>query len=271
MLVYLPNGEPFAQVRAAFGAVTPTYWRYVNETVELLARRARLHDARYTAATVLLLENAGSAGYGGHITHCPPFLPLHRPPPWAATLLSKYASYSKPHGLEFVIVPSYDDHLSPLHELVERQVMPLIDWYQRRKRWPRRLHKATTAVVIILGALIPIASAWSASIPARVFVGAVGVTITTVTSLAVSFDWHQKWRLFTVAQGKLESQLATWEFSMARARMLSPEEGRAEAIAATSRLLEASNQARNEETEAFFESHGAEVLPVTAKFDGSAG
>jgi uncharacterized protein DUF4231 len=162
------------------------------------------------------------------------------------------------------------DNLHPLRELVERQVLPLIDWYQRKKRWPRRLHKSTTAAVIILGALIPIASAWSASTTARVFVGVLGVTITTVTSLATSYDWYRRWRLFTVAQSQLESQLATWEFAMARAAMLPAEEGRADAIAATSVLLEAANQARNEETEAFFESQGDRV-GVMARFDEPAG
>jgi hypothetical protein len=40
VLVYLRKGEPFAQIGAGFGVSTTTCWRYVNETVELLARRA---------------------------------------------------------------------------------------------------------------------------------------------------------------------------------------------------------------------------------------
>jgi len=40
VLVYLRKGEPFAQVGAGFGVSTTTCWRYVNETVELLAKRA---------------------------------------------------------------------------------------------------------------------------------------------------------------------------------------------------------------------------------------
>lgn len=160
-----------------------------------------------------------------------------------------------------------DDFLRPLRELVERQVVPMIDWYQRKKRWPRRLHKSTTAVVIVLGALIPIATAWSGSTPARVFVGVLGVVITTVTSLAVSFDWYRRWRLFTIAQNTLESQLATWEFAIARARMLPEEEGRAAAIEATSVLLEAANLARNEETEAFFEGQGDRAVVMPARVE----
>lgn len=166
-----------------------------------------------------------------------------------------------------VAEPSPADFVHPLRNLVEQQVLPLIDWYQRKKRWPRRLHKATTAVVIILGALIPIASAWSGSTPARVFVGIVGVTITTITSLAASYDWYRRWRLFTVAQSQLESQLATWEFAIARARMLPEGEGRTEAIAATSALLKAANRARSEETEAFFETQEDQAAAISARVE----
>jgi hypothetical protein len=40
VLVYLRKGEPFAQVGAGFDVSTTTCWRYVNETVDLLATRA---------------------------------------------------------------------------------------------------------------------------------------------------------------------------------------------------------------------------------------
>jgi hypothetical protein len=46
VLVYLRKGEPFAQVGAGFDVSATTCWRYVNETVELLARRApKLREA----------------------------------------------------------------------------------------------------------------------------------------------------------------------------------------------------------------------------------
>jgi hypothetical protein len=46
VLVYLRKGEPFAQVGAGFGVSTTTCWRYVNETIELLAARApKLREA----------------------------------------------------------------------------------------------------------------------------------------------------------------------------------------------------------------------------------
>lgn len=40
VLVYLRKGEPFADVGAGFAVSTTTCWRYVNETVELLAQRS---------------------------------------------------------------------------------------------------------------------------------------------------------------------------------------------------------------------------------------
>jgi hypothetical protein len=51
VLVYLRKGEPFAQVGAGFDVSTATCWRYVTETVELLAARApklraALHKAK---------------------------------------------------------------------------------------------------------------------------------------------------------------------------------------------------------------------------------
>src|SRR5947207_2647545 len=40
VLVHLRKGETFAEVAAGFGVGTSTAWRYVNETVALLAARA---------------------------------------------------------------------------------------------------------------------------------------------------------------------------------------------------------------------------------------
>jgi hypothetical protein len=40
VLVYLRKGETFAELAAGFGVGVATAWRYVNETVALLAARA---------------------------------------------------------------------------------------------------------------------------------------------------------------------------------------------------------------------------------------
>ena len=50
MLAYLRKGETFAELAAGFGTGTATTWRYVAETVSLLAARSpKLHKALATA------------------------------------------------------------------------------------------------------------------------------------------------------------------------------------------------------------------------------
>jgi hypothetical protein len=55
VLAYLRKGETFAELAAGFGVGTATAWRYVTETVALLAARSpKLHQA---------LERARRAGH----------------------------------------------------------------------------------------------------------------------------------------------------------------------------------------------------------------
>ena len=55
VLAYLRKGETFAELAAGFGVSTATAWRYVTETVDLLAARSpKLRQA---------LRDAGQAGH----------------------------------------------------------------------------------------------------------------------------------------------------------------------------------------------------------------
>ena len=61
MLVYLRKGETFAEIAAGFEVGTATAWRYVNETVELLAARApklgkATRDAREAGHAYVVLD-----------------------------------------------------------------------------------------------------------------------------------------------------------------------------------------------------------------------
>ena len=61
VLAYLRNGETFAELAAGFGVGTATAWRYVNETVELLAARApklrqAVRDAVKAGYTYVVLD-----------------------------------------------------------------------------------------------------------------------------------------------------------------------------------------------------------------------
>ena len=61
VLVYLRKGETFAELAAGFGVGTTTAWRYVNETVALLAARApklrkAVRDAKKAGHAYVVLD-----------------------------------------------------------------------------------------------------------------------------------------------------------------------------------------------------------------------
>jgi hypothetical protein len=62
VLVYLRKGETFAEIGAGFGVSTTTCWRYVKETVELLAARAPKLRAALRRPTLLLGANTSCTG-----------------------------------------------------------------------------------------------------------------------------------------------------------------------------------------------------------------
>src|SRR5580693_839211 len=61
VLAYLRKGETFAELAAGFEVGTTTAWRYVNETVELLAARApglrqAVRDAKRAGHAYVILD-----------------------------------------------------------------------------------------------------------------------------------------------------------------------------------------------------------------------
>jgi hypothetical protein len=61
VLVYLRKGEPFAEIGTGFANSTSTCWRYVNDTVELLAARApklrtTLHQAQRDGLAYVIID-----------------------------------------------------------------------------------------------------------------------------------------------------------------------------------------------------------------------
>lgn len=146
-----------------------------------------------------------------------------------------------------------DGRIAELRALVEREVLPLIDWYQRRKRWPRRLHRLSGIAVIGLGATIPVLSAYTDAQPARVIVGTAGAVITVITGLATVYEWQKTWRIFTVAQTELEAHRLRWELALGAAEAETDQDERLRrAVAATESLLEHASLARRAETAEFF-------------------
>ena len=93
VLAYLRKGETFAELAAGFEVGTTTAWRYVNETVELLAARApKLRRA---------VRDAVKAGYA-YVVVDGTLIPVDR----VATDRPFYSGKHKKHGMSLQVIAS---------------------------------------------------------------------------------------------------------------------------------------------------------------------
>jgi hypothetical protein len=93
VLAYLRKGETFADLAAGFGVGTATGWRYVNETVALLAARApRLRKA---------VRDAKKAGYA-YVVLDGTLIPIDR----VAADRPFYSGKHKRHGMNLQVIAS---------------------------------------------------------------------------------------------------------------------------------------------------------------------
>jgi hypothetical protein len=93
VLAYLRKGETFAELAAGFGVGTTTAWRYVNETVELLAARAPKLRQAIRAAT-----KAGHA----YVVVDGTLIPVDR----VAADRPFYSGKHKKHGMNLQVIAS---------------------------------------------------------------------------------------------------------------------------------------------------------------------
>jgi DDE superfamily endonuclease len=95
VLAYLRKGETFAELAAGFGIGRTTAWRYVDETVELLAARApRLREA---------VRGAQKAGYA-YVILDGTLIPIDR----VAADRPFYSGKHKKHGMNLQVIASPD-------------------------------------------------------------------------------------------------------------------------------------------------------------------
>ena len=95
VLVYLRKGETFAELAAGFGVGTATAWRYVNETVALLAARApKLRKA---------VRDAKKAGHA-YVVVDGTLIPIDR----VAADRPFYSGKHKKHGMNLQVIASPD-------------------------------------------------------------------------------------------------------------------------------------------------------------------
>src|SRR5438270_4055407 len=95
VLVHLRKGETFAEVAAGFGVGTSTAWRYVNETVALLAARApKLRKA---------VRDAKKAGHA-YVVLDGTLIPIDR----VAADRPFYSGKHRKHGMNLQVIASPD-------------------------------------------------------------------------------------------------------------------------------------------------------------------
>jgi hypothetical protein len=95
VLAYLKKGDTFAQLAAGFGIGRTTAWRYVNETVELLAARApklraAVRDAKKAGHAYVILDGT--------------LIPIDR----VAADRPFYSGKHKKHGMNLQVIASPD-------------------------------------------------------------------------------------------------------------------------------------------------------------------
>jgi DDE superfamily endonuclease len=95
VLAYLRKGETFAELAAGFGVSTATAWRYVTETVALLAARSpKLRQA---------LRDAGQAGHA-YLVIDGTLIPIDR----VAADRAFYSGKHRKHGMNLQVIASPD-------------------------------------------------------------------------------------------------------------------------------------------------------------------
>ena len=97
VLAYLRKGGTFAELAAGFGIGTATAWRYVTETVALLARAPKLHQA---------LANARDAGHA-YLVIDGTLIPTDR----VAADRPFYSGKHRKHGMNLQVIATPQGHM----------------------------------------------------------------------------------------------------------------------------------------------------------------
>ena len=139
VLAYLRKGETFADLAAGFGIGRTTAWRYVNETVELLAARApklrkAVRDAKRAGHAYVILDGT--------------LIPIDR----VAADKPFYSGKHKKHGMNLQVIASPDGDIlwvsgalpGSVHDKKAEWIWGVLD-EQRKPAWSPSPTRATRA------------------------------------------------------------------------------------------------------------------------------
>jgi hypothetical protein len=147
--------------------------------------------------------------------------------------------------------------LADMEAVVDSYVRQCHDWYQVKKRSPRRVFYTTSILVITLSAVITLISAREGA-EYRLTVGIIGVIITVASGINTLLRTERAWQTYALAQFNLEYLLRKWDLKISEAKYCT-EEAQALGIArkATEEIIEEAKKVRGGETEEFFRNISA--------------
>jgi hypothetical protein len=99
--------------------------------------------------------------------------------------------------------------LADMEAVVDSYVRQCHDWYQVKKRSPRRVFYTTSILVITLSAVITLISAREGA-EYRLTVGIIGVIITVASGINTLLRTERAWQTYALAQFNLEYLLRKW-------------------------------------------------------------
>lgn len=105
-------------------------------------------------------------------------------------------------------IKSYPDFMTA----VEKYVIRTRDFYDARARWHRRFYRLSTVLIIVIGALLPLAAGLDYSYK-EVLLGISGVTIAALTALRSFYHWDQFWVLNRNTEMVITRSYLVWKAS----------------------------------------------------------
>jgi hypothetical protein len=98
-------------------------------------------------------------------------------------------------------------------KFVARNVSPIRDWYQQKKKFPRRMYKVSLVVVVSSGVAIAGLSGVEGDWP-NTLVALLGSITAVASALAAAFRWERRWDLYTKAQMDIEAAVRRFELAV---------------------------------------------------------
>jgi Protein of unknown function (DUF4231) len=145
---------------------------------------------------------------------------------------------------------SFETTVNLMVQLVNRHIVPTIEWYQDHSMGPQYLFRTAGFVVVTGSVVLPVLSTMNEWKFKTLAVSVVSLTIAICSSIATFYRWDASWRSRIKAQMELKGVLAQWELDLAAARI--KDDPRKEVVEATQRLFAAAMRLAGAETEGFF-------------------